>query len=41
MILLSGQLRFPVTQGLSLIGFVDTGNLYDGETSIRRDCAQG
>jgi outer membrane protein insertion porin family len=29
MILLSGQLRFPVTQGLSLIGFVDTGNLYD------------
>ena len=29
MILLSGQLRFPVTQGLSLVGFVDTGNLYD------------
>ena len=29
MILLSGQLRFPVTQGLSLIGFIDTGNLYD------------
>ena len=29
MILLSGQLRFPVTQGLSLIGFIDMGNLYD------------
>jgi outer membrane protein insertion porin family len=29
MILLSGQLRFPVTQGLSLVGFVDAGNLYD------------
>jgi outer membrane protein insertion porin family len=29
MILLSGQLRFPITQGLSLVGFVDTGNLYD------------
>jgi outer membrane protein insertion porin family len=29
MILLSGQLRFPVTQGLSLVGFIDTGNLYD------------
>ena len=29
MILLSGQLHFPVTQGLSLIGLIDTGNLYD------------
>jgi outer membrane protein insertion porin family len=29
MILMSGQLRFPITQGLSLVGFVDTGNLYD------------
>jgi outer membrane protein insertion porin family len=29
MILLSGQLRLPITQGLSLVGFVDTGNLYD------------
>jgi outer membrane protein insertion porin family len=29
LLLLSGQLRFPVTQGLSLVGFVDTGNLYD------------
>jgi outer membrane protein insertion porin family len=29
MILLSGQLRFPVTEGLSLVGFVDAGNLYD------------
>jgi outer membrane protein insertion porin family len=29
LILLSGQLRFPITQGLSLVGFVDTGNLYD------------
>ena len=29
LILLSGQLRFPVTQGLSLVGFIDAGNLYD------------
>jgi outer membrane protein insertion porin family len=29
MILLSGQLRFPITQGLSLVGFIDSGNLYD------------
>jgi outer membrane protein insertion porin family len=29
LVLLSGQLRFPVTQGLSLVGFVDAGNLYD------------
>jgi outer membrane protein insertion porin family len=29
MILMSGQLRFPVTQGLSLVAFIDTGNLYD------------
>jgi outer membrane protein insertion porin family len=29
LILVSGQLRFPITQGLSLVGFVDTGNLYD------------
>jgi outer membrane protein insertion porin family len=29
LILLSGQLRFPVTEGLSLVGFVDAGNLYD------------
>jgi outer membrane protein insertion porin family len=28
-ILMSAQLRFPITQGLSLIGFIDTGNLYD------------
>jgi outer membrane protein insertion porin family len=28
-ILMSAQLRFPITQGLSLVGFVDTGNLYD------------
>jgi outer membrane protein insertion porin family len=28
-LLLSGQLRFPVTAGLSLVGFIDTGNLYD------------
>jgi outer membrane protein insertion porin family len=29
LILLSGQLRFPVTEGLSLVAFVDAGNLYD------------
>jgi outer membrane protein insertion porin family len=29
LILLSGQLRFPITQGLSLVGFIDAGNLYD------------
>ncbi len=29
LILLSGQLRFPVTQGLSLVAFIDAGNLYD------------
>jgi outer membrane protein insertion porin family len=29
LILLRGQLRFPVTQGLSLVGFIDAGNLYD------------
>jgi outer membrane protein insertion porin family len=29
LILLSSQLRFPVTQGLSLVGFIDAGNLYD------------
>jgi outer membrane protein insertion porin family len=29
MVLLSGQLRFPITQGLSLVGFIDAGNLYD------------
>jgi outer membrane protein insertion porin family len=29
LILLSGQLRFPVTEGLSLVGFIDAGNLYD------------
>jgi outer membrane protein insertion porin family len=29
LLLLSGQLRFPVTEGLSLVGFVDAGNLYD------------
>jgi outer membrane protein insertion porin family len=29
LLLLSGQLRVPVTQGLSLVGFIDTGNLYD------------
>jgi outer membrane protein insertion porin family len=29
LVLLSGQLRFPVTQGLSLVGFIDAGNLYD------------
>jgi outer membrane protein insertion porin family len=28
-ILMSAQLRLPVTQGLSLIGFIDSGNLYD------------
>jgi outer membrane protein insertion porin family len=28
-VLLSGQLRLPVTEGLSLVGFIDTGNLYD------------
>jgi outer membrane protein insertion porin family len=28
-ILMSAQLRFPITQGLSLVGFVDTGNLYN------------
>lgn len=29
LLLLSGQVRFPVTQGLSLVGFIDAGNLYD------------
>jgi outer membrane protein insertion porin family len=29
LILLSGQLRFPVTEGLSLVAFIDAGNLYD------------
>jgi outer membrane protein insertion porin family len=29
LLLLSGQLRFPVTEGLSLVGFIDAGNLYD------------
>jgi outer membrane protein insertion porin family len=29
LVLLSGQLRFPVTEGLSLVGFIDAGNLYD------------
>ncbi len=29
LVLLSGQLRFPVTQGLSLVGFIDAGNVYD------------
>jgi outer membrane protein insertion porin family len=28
-VLLSSQLRFPITSGLSLVGFVDAGNLYD------------
>jgi outer membrane protein insertion porin family len=29
LILLSTQVRLPVTQGLSLVGFIDAGNLYD------------
>ena len=29
LVLFSSQLRLPVTSGLSLVGFVDTGNLYD------------
>jgi outer membrane protein insertion porin family len=29
LVLLTSQLRFPLTQGLSLIGFMDAGNVYD------------
>jgi outer membrane protein insertion porin family len=29
LLLLSGQLRYPLTQGLSLVGFIDAGNVYD------------
>ena len=29
MVLLSSQLRYPLTQGLNLVGFVDAGNVYD------------
>jgi outer membrane protein insertion porin family len=29
LLLLSSQVRFPVTEGLSLVGFIDAGNLYD------------
>jgi outer membrane protein insertion porin family len=29
LVLLSGQLRYPVTEGLSLVAFIDAGNLYD------------
>jgi outer membrane protein insertion porin family len=28
-LLLSSQVRFPITTGLSLVGFIDAGNLYD------------
>src|SRR5919109_2448872 len=29
LVLLSSQVRFPITSGLSLVGFIDAGNLYD------------
>jgi outer membrane protein insertion porin family len=29
LVLFTSQLRFPITSGLSLVGFIDAGNLYD------------
>lgn len=29
LLLLSSQLRYPLTQGLNLVGFIDAGNVYD------------